>query len=112
MTHKARLPVPATRVGWSAFDLLETIPGLMILGMNAVGITLAGSLVAHEIDSAQERAAASAPDLEPHAEEQPQYAANATASSTHIYRYEPHALGPAHHTVPIHDGDHSKEVWS
>ncbi|WP_432078298.1 hypothetical protein [Streptomyces sp. YPW6] len=113
MTRKARLPVPAVRIGWSTFDLLDTVPGLMILGMNAVGLALAGSLVTDEVDSARGLAAASVPDLEPHAEEQPQHgAANATASSIRTYRYEPAATGPAHQTVPIHDGNHRREDWA
>ncbi|MFG3348747.1 hypothetical protein ACGF1Z_27275 [Streptomyces sp. NPDC048018] len=70
--------------------------------MNAVGLALAGSLVADEVDSAPELAAASVPDLEPHAEEQPRNdAANATASSTHTYRYEPQATSPAHQIAPM-----------
>ncbi|MFG2835988.1 hypothetical protein ACGFYE_13460 [Streptomyces zaomyceticus] len=84
--------------------------------MNAVGLALAGSLVADEIDSARELVAASVPDQEPQAEEQPQNdAANATASSTHTYRYETSSTGPAHHyTAPLPpngDGLHG-EVWS
>ncbi|MEU8617327.1 hypothetical protein [Streptomyces sp. NPDC048623] len=115
MTHrKARLPVPTTRIGWSGFDLLESVPGLVILGMNAVGLALAGSLVADEIDSARGLAAASVPDLEPYAEEQPQHdAANATASSIRTYRYESPVTGPAHQTapLPLHGGDLRGEVW-
>ena len=111
MTRKARLP--ATRIGRSAFDLLETVPGLMILGMNAVGLALTGSLVADEIDSAPGLASASMPDLEPHAEEQSQNdATNATARSTYPNRYESQTTGPAHQTAPIHDGDHRRKVWS
>ncbi len=81
--------------------------------MNAVGLALTGSLVADEIDSPRELAAASVPDREPHAEEQPQHdAANATASNTHTYRYKPQATGPAHQLAPIHGGDLRREVWS
>ncbi|MEV7565637.1 hypothetical protein [Streptomyces tanashiensis] len=113
MTRKARLPAPATRIGWTAFDLLESVPSLMILGMNAVGLALAGSLVADEIDSPRGLAAASVPDLEPHAEEQSQSdAANATASSTHTYRYVPQTMGPARQTAPVNSGDRRREVWS
>ncbi len=113
MTRKARLPAPTTRIGRSAYDLLETVPGLMILGMNAVGLALTGSMVTDEIDSTGGIAAASAPDLEPHADEQPQHgAANATASSIRMYRYESQTMGPTHQTAPIHDGDHRRKVWS
>ncbi|MGW0120538.1 hypothetical protein [Streptomyces sp. NPDC003327] len=111
----ARLPVPATRIGWSALDLLETVPGLMLLGMNAAGLALTGSLIADEIGSPRGLAAASVPDLEPHAEEQPQHAANATAdtsTSTSVYRYEPHMPGPAHQDVPPTHGALRGEGWS
>ncbi|MFJ4338686.1 hypothetical protein [Streptomyces sp. NPDC088915] len=106
MIRKARLPVPALRGGWSALDLLETVPGLMLLGMNAAGLALTGSLVADEIGSPRGLAAASVPDLEPHAEEQPQHdAANATAgTSTRTYRYEPDAPRPAPQDVPLTGG--------
>ncbi|MFE1378160.1 hypothetical protein ACFW6S_04270 [Streptomyces sp. NPDC058740] len=111
MTRKARLP--ATRMGWSGFDLLETVPGLVILGMNAVGLALAGTLVADEIDNPGELAAASAPDLEPHTEEQPQHdSANATASSIHTYRYEPYAKRPAHQTAPLNGDGLRGEIGS
>ncbi|MER8036556.1 hypothetical protein [Streptomyces hydrogenans] len=115
----ARLPVPATRIGWSALDLLETVPGLMLLGMNAAGLALTGSLIADEIGSPRGLAAASVPDLEPHAEEQPQHAANATAgtststsTSTRVYRYEPHMPGPAHQDVPPAHGALRGEGWA
>ncbi|MFD6076776.1 hypothetical protein ACFWG5_14475 [Streptomyces hydrogenans] len=109
----ARLPAPATKIGWSALDLLETVPGLMILGMNAAGLALTGSLIADEIGSPRGLAAASVPDLEPHAEEQPQHAANATAdTSTSVYRYEPHMPGPAHQDVPPTHGALRGEGWS
>ncbi|MFJ8300127.1 hypothetical protein ACIQ9R_30135 [Streptomyces sp. NPDC094447] len=110
----ARLPVPATRIGWSALDLLETVPGLMILGMNAAGLALTGSLIADEISSPRGLAAASVPDLEPHAEEQPQHdAANATAdSSTSTYRYQPDAPGAAHQDLPLTHGTLRGEGWS
>ncbi|MFF6833381.1 hypothetical protein ACFY84_16120 [Streptomyces sp. NPDC012438] len=114
----ARLPVPATRIGWSALDLFETVPGLMLLGMNAAGLALTGSLIADEVGSPRGLAAASVPDLEPHAEEQPQHdAANATAgtstsTSTRVYRYEPHMPGPAHQDVPPAHGALRGEGWS
>ncbi|MFF4169051.1 hypothetical protein [Streptomyces sp. NPDC001744] len=113
----ARLPAPATRIGWSALDLLETVPGLMLLGMNAAGLALTGSLIADEIGSPRGLAAASVPDLEPHAEEQPQHAANATAdtstsTSTSVYRYEPHMPGPVHQDVPPTHGALRGEGWS
>ncbi|MFD5109043.1 hypothetical protein [Streptomyces cinereoruber] len=114
MIRKARLPVPAFRGGWSAFDLLEAVPGLMILGMNAAGLALTGSLVADEVDSPRGLAAASVPDLEPQAEEQPQYdTANATAGiSTRTYRYDPHVSGPAHQEAPLTGGALRGEGWS
>ncbi|MFC9487926.1 hypothetical protein ACFTZM_17830 [Streptomyces hydrogenans] len=117
----ARLPVPATRIGWSALDLLETVPGLMILGMNAAGLALTGSLIADEIGGPRGLAAVSVPDLEPYAEEQPQHAANATAgtstststsTSTCVYRYEAHMPGPAHQGVPPTHGALRGEGWS
>ncbi|MFC8269529.1 hypothetical protein ACFUIZ_27995 [Streptomyces cinereoruber] len=111
----ARLPVPATRIGWSALDLLETVPGLMLLGMNASGLALTGILVADEIGSPHGLAAASVPDLEPHAEEQPQHAANATAgtsTSTRVYRYQPDAPGAAHQGLPLTRGTLRGEGWS
>ncbi|MFH9955978.1 hypothetical protein ACH4OX_17435 [Streptomyces roseolus] len=113
----ARLPVPATRIGWSALDLLETVPGLMLLGMNVSGLALTGILVADEIGGPRGLVAASVPDLEPHAEEQPQHdAANATAgtstsTSTRTYRYEPHVPGPAHQDVPPAHGVLRGEGW-
>ncbi|MFB7025939.1 MULTISPECIES: hypothetical protein [unclassified Streptomyces] len=108
----ARLPVPATRIGWSALDLLETVPGLMLLGMNAAGLALTGSLIADEIGSPRGLAAASVPDLEPHAEEQPQHdAANATADSS-TYRYQPDAPGAAHQDLPLAHGTLRGEGWS
>ncbi|MFB8040528.1 hypothetical protein ACFC8F_04395 [Streptomyces hydrogenans] len=114
----ARLPVPATRTGWSALDLLETVPGLLLLGMNAAGLALTGSLIADEISSPHGLAAASVPDLETHAEEQPQHnAANATAdsstsTSTSTYRYQPDAPGAAHQDLPLAHGTLRGEGWS
>ncbi|MFC9734200.1 hypothetical protein ACFWGM_01350 [Streptomyces roseolus] len=82
--------------------------------MNAAGLVLTGSLVADEIGDPRGLASASVPDLEPHAEEQPQHdAANATAgTSTRIYRYEPHMPGPAHQDVPPTHGALRGEGWS
>ncbi len=105
---------PATRIGWSAFGLLEAVPGFMILGMNAAGLALTGSLVADEFDSPRGLTAASVPDLEPHAEEQPQHdAANATAGiSTRTYRYEPYVPEPAHQDAPLSNSALRGEGWS
>ncbi|WP_234309404.1 hypothetical protein [Streptomyces sp. NRRL F-5193] len=81
--------------------------------MNASGLALTGILVADEIGGPHGLAAASVPDLEPHAEEQPQHAANATAgTSTRVYRYEPHVPGPAHQDVPPAHGALRGEGWS
>ncbi|WP_234338274.1 MULTISPECIES: hypothetical protein [unclassified Streptomyces] len=81
--------------------------------MNAAGLALTGSLVADEFDRVRGLAAASVPDLEPHAEEQPHDAANATAgTSTRTYRYAPDAPGPAHQDVPLTDGAVRGEGWS
>ncbi|MFD3945186.1 hypothetical protein [Streptomyces sp. NPDC058579] len=90
MIRKARLPAPF-RLG--RFDP-DSIPGLMLLGMNATGLVLTGTLVTDEFDSTRGLAALSVPDLDQHAEEQPHDAANATAS-THTYRYTLHATDPA-----------------
>ncbi|MFJ3921649.1 hypothetical protein [Streptomyces sp. NPDC090022] len=78
--------------------------------MNAIGLALAGALVADEINSTGGIAAASTPDLEPHAEEQPHDAANATASSSiHTYRY---ATRPAQQTAPPAGDGLRQEGWS
>ncbi|MFC8730031.1 hypothetical protein [Streptomyces bacillaris] len=116
MIRKARLPVPPTSNGWSALDLLETVPGLMLLGMNAAGLALTGSLVVDEIGIPRGLAAASVPGPEPHAEEQPQYdAANATAdtsTSTRVYRYQSHVPGPADQDAALDHGALHGEGWS
>ncbi|WP_327268055.1 hypothetical protein OG233_06875 [Streptomyces sp. NBC_01218] len=90
MIRKARLPAPL-RLG--RFDA-ESIPGLVLLGMNATGLVLTGTLVTDEFDSNRGLATVSAPDPDQHAEEQPDDAANATAS-THTYRYLRGGSSPA-----------------
>ncbi|MFE7583595.1 hypothetical protein ACFU5Y_18820 [Streptomyces gardneri] len=90
--RKARLPA----IGLRWYHAAEIAEGLILIGCNAAGLGLAGSLVIDEVGSTREFAAVSVPDLEPHAEEQPQpYAASATASSL-AYRYEAPATRPVH----------------
>ncbi|WP_329309274.1 hypothetical protein [Streptomyces microflavus] len=101
MIRKARLPVPL-RLG--RFDA-ESIPGLVLLGMNATGLVLTGTLVSDEFDSDRGLATVSVPDLNQHAEEQPDDAANATAS-THTYRYVSHAADPAPAALLTGHGHH------
>ncbi|MFC9585830.1 hypothetical protein ACFVJ8_23790 [Streptomyces yangpuensis] len=107
MIRKARLPVPF-RLG--RFDA-ESIPGLMLLGVNATGLVLAGTLVTDELDSTRGRATVSVPDLDQHAEEQPHDAANATAR-IYTYRYAPHSTDPAQLTAPLTGHGHRQEGWS
>ncbi|MFD4374812.1 hypothetical protein [Streptomyces sp. NPDC058486] len=113
MTRNARLPVFTTRLRWSASNLAEIVPSLIFISWNAAGIALAGSLVVDEIDTAHGLSVASAPDLELYAEEQPQDAAKATAS-THTYPYESHTTSPAHRTasLPLNGDGLREEVWS
>ncbi|WP_121827711.1 hypothetical protein [Streptomyces sp. S1] len=106
MIRKARLPAPF-RLG--RFDA-ESIPGLVLLGMNATGLVLTGTLVTDEFDSTRGLAAVSVPDLDQQAEEQLHDAAIATAS-THTYRYAPHTPDPSQ-TDPLTGPGHGKEGWS
>ncbi|APE24536.1 MULTISPECIES: hypothetical protein [Streptomyces] len=114
MTRSARLPVPSIRLRWSASDLAEIIPGLIVIGWNVAGIALAGTLVIDEIDSPRELAAATAPDLDPHAEEQPQHEATNATASTLTYHGKAPATHPVHQTAPppLHSDDPHEELWS
>lgn len=112
MTHrKGRLP--AARLRWSP-TAAEIIEGLIFIGWNAAGLALAGSLVIDEIDSPRELAAASVPDLVPHAEEQSQHEATNATASTLTYRYEAHGTHPVHQTAPppLHRDALHEEPWS
>ncbi|MFE7509825.1 hypothetical protein ACFU8I_01080 [Streptomyces sp. NPDC057540] len=106
MIRKARLPAPF-RLG--RFDA-ESIPGLVLLGMNATGLVLTGTLVNDEFDSTRGLAAVSVPDLDQQAEEQLHDAAIATAS-THTYRYTPSATDPSQ-TALLTGRGHRQEGWS
>ncbi|WP_411574897.1 hypothetical protein [Streptomyces fradiae] len=78
---KALLPTGRRR--WRSEFVPEAIPGLLLIAANLIGCALAGDMIAAEFDRSRMPAAASVPDQEPYAEEQPQqYAANATAGTT------------------------------
>ncbi|MFG3037242.1 hypothetical protein ACGFYZ_10095 [Streptomyces sp. NPDC048330] len=106
MIRKARLPAPFR---FGRFDA-ESIPGLVLLGMNATGLVLTGTLVTDEFDSTRGLAAVSVPDLDKQAEEQLHDAAIATAS-TNTYRYAPHAPDPSQ-TALLTGRGHREEGWS